>query len=166
MFGVLRFNEFRPPASVTKVTLELEWFALGWKAAGSRRAGSDRGWGSKLVLVPASGAWVDHCQPPSVCPVRAVGVALLLEVHPYSKSGFWTASRPVMTLGLSAFGCFWSPAAGAEVGKSFHAGKWATLVAHARDQHLLHSCSKAIQTNFFSWPVSVALQFTFHALSC
>lgn len=41
MFGVLRFNEFCPPASETKITLELERFALGWKAAGSCRAQSE-----------------------------------------------------------------------------------------------------------------------------
>lgn len=39
-----------------------------------------------------------------------------------------------------------SPAVGAKARISFRAGKRATHVAHARDQHLLPSYSKAIQT--------------------
>lgn len=48
---------------------------------------------------------------------------------------------------------------GAKVGKSFPAGKWATRVAHARDQHLLRSCSKAIQT-VISFPGLLVLLYS------
>lgn len=145
---------------MTEVTLELEWFALGWKAAGSHRAGSDlraegASWCSFQPAACGSVVVSPLLSVPSVLlgwlfSLKSIRIPRVVSEQRLVQWWHWACQR------LDASGC---PAAGAEVGKSFHAGKRATRLAHARDQHLLHSCSKAIQT-VISFPGLLVLLYS------